>query len=71
MIGHRLRFSRKYSRNISVFLEKSGYFFKIMKSLRKLKSISKTAFITLYHFKYAIELDKISNLGKLGDLIKL
>ena len=31
----------------------------------------KTAFITLYNFNYAIELDKNRNLGKFGDLIKL
>ena len=41
------------------------------KNISKLKKISKTTFITLYNFKYAIDMDKISNFGKLDDLIKL
>ena len=64
-------FFQKIFAKYIVFSWKSGYFFKSMKSIRKLKSISKTAFITSYHFKHAIELDKISNSGKLSDLIKL
>ena len=65
IIGHRLGFFLENIRDICQFFLKKLVIFQKYEVLKK--KYIKTAFITLYNFKFAIDLDKNRNLRKLGD----